>query len=289
MRYRVVHRTTYRYAEPAALSQNELCLVPRATERQTCDRSGLEIVPGPSVLDQRTDFHGNTMHHFMVQEPHQALVIAAESTVTVSPGGPPPRSTPPWEVVRDRVRRHAPGEDLEAYPFAISSPFVPLSPELAAYAAPSFPPGKPVLEGAMELTGRIFSEFSYEKGATDVGTPLVEVLDARKGVCQDFAHLAIGCLRSVGLAARYISGYLETRPPAGKPKLVGADASHAWLALFVPEAGWIELDPTNNLIPGERHILLAWGRDYGDVTPVKGVIWGGGEHQLSVEVDVIPL
>ena len=175
---------------------------------------------------------------------------------------------------------------LEALQFVFASPMIAVNADALTYARPSFPPGKPVLAGAVDLIRRIFTEFTYDKSATTVDTAVDQVLANRKGVCQDFAHLAISCLRALGLSARYVSGYMETAPPPGKPKLIGADASHAWISLFVPDTGWVDLDPTNNLIAGEKYITVAWGRDYGDVTPVKGVVMGGGVHQLSVMVDV---
>jgi transglutaminase-like putative cysteine protease len=188
-------------------------------------------------------------------------------------------------VVR-RLRTHVIPDDLDAYQFIFVSPMVAVNADVHAYAQTSFPPGTPILEGGMDLMQRIFTEFAYDKAASTVDTPVEQVLANRRGVCQDFSHLAIACFRSLGLAARYVSGYLETLPPPGKPKMIGADASHAWVSLYVPDEGWVDLDPTNNIIPGERHVTLAWGRDYSDVAPVKGVVMGGGLHTLSVEVDV---
>ena len=200
-----------------------------------------------------------------------------------------PIGTPPWEtVVRKLAARDRPRE-LEALRYVFASPLITVGPAAGEYARSSFAPGTPVLAGAVDLMGRIFTEFKYDKSATTVDTSVEQVLANRSGVCQDFAHAAVSCLRAMGLAARYVSGYLKTLPPPGKPRLVGADASHAWISLYVPDAGWVDLDPTNNLIPGETHITLAWGRDYGDVTPVKGVVMGGGVHTLSVEVDVTAL
>ena len=287
MKYRIRHTTAYRYSEPASLSQNELYLHPRDTAWQQVAASRLEIVPQPQYLQQHTDFFGNVAHVFMLQQPHDELVMTAESTVTTSlPTTPPAEGTAPWESVVHRLAVHDQPDVLDAFQFVFASPLVAISPGVSAFARDSFPPGRPVLAGALDMMERIFSQFTYDKSATTVDTPVDRVLADRKGVCQDFAHLAIACLRSLGLAARYVSGYLETQPPPGKPKLVGADASHAWLSLFIPEIGWVDLDPTNNLIPGEKHITLAWGRDYGDVTPVKGVVMGGGAHALSVMVDV---
>lgn len=287
MKYRIVHKTAYRYSEPASLSQNELILTPRETDIQRVGGSRLEIRPEPQYVNDRTDYFGNHVQVFMVQHPHAELSMTATSLVDTFPATVPAAdSTPAWEaVVRQLAIHDLPGE-LEACQFIFTSPLTTVSAAVKDFATAAFPPRRPVLEGAIDLMGRIFSEFTYDKAATTVESGVEQVLRDRKGVCQDFAHLAISCLRSLGLAARYVSGYLETLPPPGKPKLEGADASHAWLSLYVPKAGWVDLDPTNNLIPGERHITLAWGRDYGDVTPVKGVVMGGGRHTLSVTVDV---
>jgi transglutaminase-like putative cysteine protease len=287
MKHRVVHKTSYRYSEPASLSQNELLLQPRPTATQQVLQSRLVITPEPQYLQQRTDFFGNTAHVFMVQQSHSELTMTATSIVETSPSViPAPEKTPAWEAVVRRLADHDRAADLDAYQFVFASPFITTGPEPMAYARSSFPPGTPLLSGALDLVRRIFTDFTYDKTATTVDTSVDQVLANRKGVCQDFAHLAISGLRSLGLAARYVSGYLKTSPPPGKPKLIGADASHAWISLFVPDEGWVDLDPTNNLIPGETHILLAWGRDYGDVTPMKGVVMGGGKHTMSVQVDV---
>ncbi len=289
MKYRIIHKTVYRYSEPASLSQNELILSPRTTDTQRVTRHHLAISPEPQYENCRTDFFGNTVQMFMIQHPHDELTMIAESHVeTPGEGQVDVLSSPSWEEVAEQLATHSRPADLDAYQFVFESPMIDLDGTVNDYTRPSFPPGRSIMEGALDLMGRIFSEFTYDKNATTIDTRIAQVLESRKGVCQDFAHLAIGCLRSIGLAARYVSGYLETLPPQGKPKLVGADASHAWLSLYVPDQGWVDLDPTNNLIPGNRHITLAWGRDYGDVTPVKGVVMGGGMHTLSVMVDVSP-
>ena len=287
MNYRIVHQTAYRYSEPASLSQNELYLHPRETGTQRVAQSRLSIVPGPQYLHRRTDYFGNIAHVFMVEQPHEALDVTATSIVETTPSPPPAATrTPAWEsVVRRLATRDHPAV-LEACQFVFASPLITVNPGALAYAQPSFAPQTPVLAGAMDLMRRIYMEFTYDASATTVDTAVDQVLADRKGVCQDFAHLAISCLRAMGLAARYVSGYLKTVPPPGKPRLIGADASHAWISLFVPDSGWVDLDPTNNLIPAESHITLAWGRDYADVTPVKGVVMGGGVHTLSVTVDV---
>jgi transglutaminase-like putative cysteine protease len=285
--YRIIHKTAYRYSEPASLSQNELILTPRTTDTQRVNSSRLEISPEPQYVSERTDYFGNQVQTFMVQQPHAELSMTATSLLKTSTMDVPvAEATPAWETVAHRLTIHEREDELEAFQFVFDSPLTTINTAVRQYAITSFPPQRPVLEGALDLMGRIFSEFTYDKAATTVETGVEQVLRERKGVCQDFAHLAISGLRSLGLAARYVSGYLETLPPPGKPKLVGADASHAWLALYVPQSGWVDLDPTNNLVPGERYITLAWGRDYNDVTPVKGVVMGGGKHALSVTVDV---
>jgi transglutaminase-like putative cysteine protease len=287
MKCHVLHKTAYRYTEPASLSQNELYLHPRGTQTQRVFQSRLAIDPEPQYRHRRTDYFGNIVEVFMVEQPHEELAMTATSVVETSdPTALEPADTPSWEHVASRLAAPHQPALLEACAFVFPSPLIPFHPGAAAYARSSFSPGTPVLQGAMDVMRRIFTEFAYDKSATSVETPLEQVLSERKGVCQDFAHLGIACLRSLGLAARYVSGYLNTLPPPGKPKLIGADASHAWFSLFIPDMGWVDLDPTNNRIPDESYITLAWGRDYTDVTPVKGVVMGGGVHKLTVTVDV---
>lgn len=291
MKYEITHSTGYQYSTPASLSQNELFLYPRTTPSQEVLESRLDIEPKPQYLQQRTDFFGNTTHLFMVQHPHNSLEITATSVVeTALPLYPPATTTMGWEQVRQRLKAsQKPLDDLEACRFLFQSPFIQLGLPFKEYAAPSFAPETPILVGSLDLTRRIFSDFKYDKNVSNVDTTVDHVLRTRKGVCQDFAHLAISCLRSLGIAARYVSGYLETLPPPGKAKLIGADASHAWFSVFVPDFGWVDLDPTNNLMLNETYITVAWGRDYGDVAPVKGVVMGGGAHNLSVMVNVASL
>ncbi|WP_306548889.1 transglutaminase family protein [Desulfobulbus sp.] len=287
MKYRITHTTAYQYSEPASLSQNELFLTPRATARQQVLQAELVFDPQPQYLHRRIDYFDNIAHVFMVQQPHKALSLTAVSIVrTGRAQNPDAAATLPWETAVQRLVAHLQPEELDASQFVFPSPMISINPAILDYARISFPPGRPVLEGGLDLMGRIFNEFAYDKSASTVDTPVTQVLATRRGVCQDFSHLAIACLRSLGLAARYVSGYLETLPPPGKIKLVGADASHAWVALYVPDEGWVDLDPTNNVLAGESHVTLAWGRDYSDVAPVKGVVMGGGVHTLSVEVDV---
>ena len=287
MIYRVTHNTAYKYSSPASLSQNELFLYPRNTPAQEVLERQLIITPKPQYLHTRSDYFGNIAHVFMVQHPHKELAISVSSLVgTTRPITPPPETTMSWEKVVERLASHPAPNDLEAQQFVFESPLVSLSSEALRYVSPSFFPGTPLLIGAVDLVRRIYTEFTYDKSASNVETTVDHVLLNRRGVCQDFALVAISCLRSLGLAARYVSGYLETRPPPGKAKLVGSDASHAWISVFIPDFGWVDLDPTNNLIANETYITVAWGRDYGDVSPVKGVVMGGGIHELSVLVDV---
>jgi transglutaminase-like putative cysteine protease len=289
MRLRVQHRTAYRYGETVTTSRHEARLSPRAHEQQQVVSHQIEIVPRPAFRRRRFDYFGNRVLHFSLDEPHQALEVLSVSVVDLFPPRPLDLArAPAWEAVRDRLRSDRRRDVLDAYEMTFASPHVKWSAELAAYAAPSFPAGRPVLEAAGDLVHRIHADFIYDATATEVSTPVLEVLAARRGVCQDFAHLAIGCLRALGLAGRYVSGYLLTRPPPGKPRLVGADASHAWFSTWVPELGWIDFDPTNDLIPGEEHVTLGHGRDFSDVTPIRGVILGGGAHQVNVSVDVTP-
>jgi transglutaminase-like putative cysteine protease len=287
MRYKVVHKTAYCYSEPASLSQNELFLCPRNTENQKLLNNRVEITPKPQYEDDRVDYFGNTSRIFMIQQPHNELTMTSISSVEVTiPAGHSRDNSPPWEKVKNQVLREPVADTLEASQFIFPSPLVTVNTIAFDYGTRSFQAGRPVLAAAVDLMNRIYSDFTYDKSATTVDTSVEQVFNNRRGVCQDFAHLFISCLRARGLPARYVSGYLRTIPPPGKPRLVGADASHAWVSVYVPGNGWVDLDPTNNVTPGESHITVAWGRDYGDVTPVKGVVMGGGIHSLSVTVDV---
>jgi transglutaminase-like putative cysteine protease len=287
MKLRIVHRTAYAYGDAVSTSHHQAHLAPRDGEGRRTLAHDVAITPSPSVRRERFDFFGNRALHFSIREPHRALEVVATSLVDVSPLGAPVFSGgPAWEVVRDRVRSDRRRDVLDAYAFAFDSPLVRAGAALADYAAPSFAPGRPVLEAVRDLTHRIHGDFTYDTAATDVSTPVSEVLRRRRGVCQDFAHLQIACLRALGLPGRYVSGYLVTRPPPGRPKLVGADASHAWVGAFVPDFGWVDFDPTNDLIPGDEHVTVGYGRDFADVTPLKGVILGGGRHEVRVAVDV---
>ncbi len=287
MKLQVMHRTTYVYGEAVTNSHHEARLSPRDGEYQRALAHELVISPDPRSRRRRFDYFGNRALHFSLSEPHRELDILARSVVEVSPGRAPRLSaTPAWEYVRDHLRLTRTRDSLDAFAMCMPSPLIGLLPQLAQYAAGSFSPGRPILEAVRELVARVHADFTYDPRATTVSTPLDELLTHRRGVCQDFAHLVIGCLRTHGLAGRYVSGYLLTHPPPGRPKLVGADASHAWLSTFVPDHGWVDFDPTNDLIPADEHITVAYGRDFSDVTPIRGVILGGGQHQLRVAVDV---
>jgi len=288
MKYRVSHVTRYSYGEPVSLCHNLAHLKLRVQPGQSCSTSQVRIEPLPAVAREFRDCFGNQVSYFAVQQAHRELTVTAVSEVEVNPLPPSSEAAAAqsWEMVGEILDQGIQGELLEARLFTLDSPYVKSSEALRDYASPSFPPERPFLEGVSELMTRIYSEFTYDPHFTDIATPLDEVLAHRRGVCQDFAHFAIGCLRSLGLPARYVSGYLETLPPPGQPKLRGADASHAWFAVYVPEVGWLDFDPTNNKRPAEQHITTAVGRDFGDVTPVKGVLYGGGEHVLHVAVDV---
>lgn len=290
MNARVRHVTEYAYAEPVSLSHHLVHLAPLPDDVQTCTGRELRITPVPAFRRERLDAFGNRATYFSIEEPHRRLVVESEFAVVTRPRTPPPLSFPmSWEQVRDPLRRERRADALLAYAFTFDSPYVPVLPALADYARPSFGAGRPLLEAVMDLTRRIHDELTYDAKATTVSTPVLEVLARRRGVCQAFAHLQIGFLRALGLAARYVSDYLLTRPPPGRPRLVGADASHAWISVYLPDFGWVDLDPTNAVMPGDEHITLACGRDFGDVTPVRGVILGGGAHELTVAVDVAPI
>ncbi len=292
MNYRIVHITRYRYEQPVAASYNEAHLLPRSFTGQTVRGASLAIDPPCQDYRDRQDFFGNTASYFSIAEPHREVTITAVSEVQLLQARRQLSFNDgvDWQTAAGWFAAPLDADVLDATQFCLDSPLVRGADALRDYATPSFTPGRPLADAAAELMARIHAEFAYDPAATDIATPLAEVLQTRRGVCQDFAHLAIGCLRSLGLAARYVSGYLETLPAPGQPKLQGADASHAWLQVYLPGVGWQDWDPTNNLQPADRHVITAWGRDYSDVAPLKGVIYGGGEtHTIEVEVDVTAL
>ncbi len=299
MKYRITHTTTYNYSQAVGLCQNEARLQPRNFWRQHCEASYFEITPTPMDYREMTDYFGNRLAYFAIQQPHKQLIVTAISEVSLFPGQQVSASSKPlsWQYVADlfanvytqELTRQQMQALLDAKQYVLDSPMINTSAELADYARPSFVPDRSLLEVVTDLMQRIYRDFTYDPTSTTIATPLSEVLAQRRGVCQDFAHLAIACLRCFGIPARYISGYLETTPVNGKPRLVGADASHAWFAVYIPDIGWVDFDPTNNKMPYDQHITLAWGRDYADVTPLKGIAFGGGQHSLSVSVDVLRL
>ena len=288
MRYSVTHTTTYTYTDSVSLCHNLVHLTPRAAPRQACDHTELIVTPQPRAFVQQQDYFGNPIAQFTIQEPHKKLEITAKHRITVcdeARRNSARSALLSWEKTRARLRSDR--ACLDACQFTFNSHYVQRNGTLQDYAAPSFTPDRPLLDAVADLTERIHREFRYDAKATTLATPLADVLAQRHGVCQDFAHLAIGCLRSLGLGARYVSGYLQTDVPEGRERLIGADASHAWLSVFCPDVGWVDFDPTNNMIPSERHLTMAWGRDYDDVSPIKGVILGGGSHTMTIAVDVV--
>lgn len=288
MNYRVIHTTEYEYSGLVGLCHNEARLKPRSLPHQTCINSYITISPQPVDFHEREDFFGNTVSYFSIQQPHERLRITCRSEVSISAERNiiSDNANVPWETVVERLQMDRSPDTLDALQYCMDSPMVESNAELADYAQQSFQPGVPILQAVQELMQRIFSDFTYDPEFSNIATPLTEVLEHRRGVCQDFAHLAIACIRSRGLAARYVSGYIETIPPEGKEKLVGADASHAWFSVYLPDVGWVDFDPTNNQMPMDRHITVAWGRDFNDVSPLKGIAFGGGSHKLDVSVDV---
>jgi transglutaminase-like putative cysteine protease len=288
--YRIEHETRYIHRGGASTSQHVAYLTPRALPRQRVRWHDLTIEPAPASRVQRVDYFGNAVDQFTILTPYDELRVVGRSLVEVIAAEPPldVDASAPWEMVRDRLcyRRGAAYES--ASEFSYPSPYAATATELAGFARDSFAPERPVVAAAVDLMHRIYEEFTFDPGSTTIATPVTRVLADRRGVCQDFAHLHIGCLRSLGLAARYVSGYLLTEPPPGQPRLVGADASHAWLSLWCPRLGWVDLDPTNDVLPSRRHVTLAWGRDYGDVSPLRGVVLGGRTHTLHVGVSVTP-
>lgn len=290
MNYRLTHRTIYEYDEPVAVSHHAARLEPRSTVSQARSDWRVSISPEPAVQVQRPDFFGNRVCFFAIQELHARMEIVATSVVTVeAPLRADPSASPAWEEVVQLYRDPVSPDSMDPFQFVFDSPLIPLNREFAAYAIKSFPPECPLLAGVADLNERIHADFVYDPVATTVATPLSEVWEKRRGVCQDFAHIAIACLRSLGLPATYVSGYLRTRFPADQAHLIGASATHAWFSVHVPNFGWVDFDPTNNCQPTDEHITVAYGRDFSDVSPVMGVLTGGGRHAVKVAVEVEPI
>jgi len=291
MLYEIRHQTVYTYEDSVSLSNHLARMAPREDASQELQWHELDIDPPPATLQGHTDYFGNKVLYFAMKGAHKKLTVTAQSRVRVWPKPlPDPQSTPSWEYIKHTCRANTLSADAEAGEFSFPSPKINQGNQFAAYAAISFFTGRSVLEAAMDLNTRIYHEFTFDPKATDVATPVEEAFEKKRGVCQDFAHILIACVRSIGLPARYVSGYLETQPPPGKPKMVGADASHAWASVWCGEvAGWVDLDPTNNCIPAERHVKVAYGRDFSDVSPLRGVAFGHGAHTLKFAVDVNPI
>ncbi|EJL86688.1 transglutaminase-like enzyme, predicted cysteine protease [Herbaspirillum sp. CF444] len=295
--YHIIHETNYRYAVPVRLSHQVLRLTPRSLPWQTCTSHFINILPGPtSLINLYTDSFGNALQAFSLDQDHSSLEVYAESWVEISPRLLP-ASTLSWEqaaeILSYRAGHSLPPDMLEASRFMFESSHVRIKREFARYAAECFTPGLSLLSGIDLLMKRIFNEFTFDPEATTVSTPVTEVFVNRRGVCQDFAHFMLSCLRSLGLAARYVSGYLLTQPPPGQPRLIGADASHAWVSVYCPGVDgqpgiWIDADPTNGIFPDISHITLGWGRDFLDISPLRGVLIGGGQQTMDVAVTVMP-
>ena len=288
----VVHETRYEYAPPVKTARHIAHLKPAESPRQRLLSHELAMDPPPLQRSEAADVWGNTRTYFSYLARHDVLTVIAQSRVATS-AAPAVMSEIPWEEARERMRYHRAASYDPASDFVFASPYAPRHSEFAGYAMPSFTPGRALVDAVRDLMARINTDFEYHTEATDVSTPALEALHLRQGVCQDFAHVMLACLRSLGLAARYVSGYLLTEPPPGQEKLVGSDASHAWVSVYVPcidgaKGEWIDLDPTNRRVPGEEYVVLATGRDYSDVSPVRGVIHGGSNHHLHVAVTVTP-
>ncbi len=290
MKYRITHKTEYFYGITVSQCYNLTHLRPRNLPGQQCLGHRLQIDPLPLDLSEHQDFFGNQVSFFSIQQPHQLLTVTATSEVelvTATDDTPPNGNDMPWDMVRARLMEPPTDTERDNRQYVLDSLHAASAPALADFASRSFTPGRPLLEAVHDLMERVHSEFVYDPSFSTVSTPLAEVLANRRGVCQDFAHLAIACLRSLGLAARYVSGYIQTLPPPGQQKQPGADESHAWFSVYLPEAGWHDFDPTNNQVPLDQHVVTGWGRDYADVAPLKGVIFGGDpEHQPQVSVDM---
>lgn len=290
MIYQVRHQTSYVYEDSVSVSHHILRLSPRNTPSQTCRASRVSVTPKPSRYTGFTDYFGNTLTLFTLIEPHERLTVEATSELEVTaPAALDLAASPPWEAVRDLMSGASADDAVNASQFVFDSKRAMAGRNLAGYARESFAPARPLLEAAFDLTRRIYQDFRFDAKATEVSTPVETFFEKRRGVCQDFAHLQIACMRSLGLPARYVSGYLRTIPPPGRPRLAGADASHAWVSVWCPVLEWVDFDPTNNCMPSDGHITVAWGRDYGDVSPVYGVLLGGAHHTLDVGVDVVPV
>jgi transglutaminase-like putative cysteine protease len=287
MIFDISHKTHYHYRSTVVQSLHIVHMSPRALPGQTVRHHSLLVEPAPASRQERLDSFGNIDIILDIESPHKELILLARSTVEKMPSALfDLHSTTAWDNLDYRLLRAANERDVHVLLFRCASRLTTPTIEIADYAAPSFAPGRPVLDAATDLVMRMYNDFKFDPHATDVSTPITKVFHTRRGVCQDFAHVALACFRSLRIPARYVSGYLHTRPPIGRPKLQGADATHAWISVWSPEYGWVDLDPTNGIVVGEEHVTVAYGRDYDDVSPISGVLRGGGEHSVNVGVDV---
>jgi transglutaminase-like putative cysteine protease len=290
MMYNVSHRTIYRYSTPVAQSQHVVHMSPRTVERQRIKGHTLLIEPAPTIRTERDDYFGNRAVMFDIEQEHKELVVHARSTIGVTaPGQFDIAASSPWDAVARRLADRNSTIDIDIARYTCASKHTRATPEIAAYARRSFPAKRPVLQAAWNLVERIYDDFTFDSTATDLSTPITQVLEQRRGVCQDFSHLALSCLRAMRVAARYVSGYILTSPPPGVQRLLGADASHAWISVWSPEFGWVDFDPTNGIMPRDGHITIAYARDYDDVSPISGILLGGSDHSVHVGVDVTPV
>ncbi|UAY51305.1 transglutaminase family protein [Ferruginibacter albus] len=285
MNYIVTHTTTYQYDESVGLCYNIVRLLPRNTATQLCARANIDIQPKPDVYNEYEDFFGNKLVYFAIQQEHKILTVTVRSEIQKLNNDEYLPGNISWEEVKEQLHQHK-GDWLEVSQYIPYTAVTRANADILEYAARSFTVGRTMFDAVYDLMQRIFNDFIFKPGFTTIATPLSVVFKERKGVCQDFAHLAIACVRAMGLPARYISGYIETIAPEGEEKLIGVDASHAWFSVFIPGTGWVDFDPTNNQLPSMQHVTVGWGRDYFDIAPVKGVIFSVGDHNLSVAVDM---
>ncbi|HZZ75946.1 MAG TPA: transglutaminase family protein [Puia sp.] len=288
MKYTIQHKTSYTYLEPVSLCHNIARLVPRNTSEQICKNTNIQIEPKPDRINEYEDFFGNRVIYFSIEKEHWELAVNVTSEVERHHSGQIKMQVYRNAILEEVKKeiQNLKGDSVDIRQYMFETPMTAQNEEILQFALESFQSGKSVFEATEDLTKRIFKEFEYKPGHTTVSTPLAQVMKERKGVCQDFAHLAISCIRAVGLPARYVSGYIETISPEGKEKLIGTDASHAWFSIYIPDMGWIDFDPTNNCIVSDQHITIGWGRDYADIAPLDGIILSSGSHELTVSVDV---
>ncbi|MEM8955966.1 MAG: transglutaminase family protein [Verrucomicrobiota bacterium] len=290
MKYQIEHLTRYDYDQEVSASHHLAWLKPRSGAGQVVEDFSIRVEPTPAEVAFSVDYFGNEVQHFALQELHDSLTVVTRSEVSlVKEYAASAFVSPEWESVPEEVRTAEGGESLSAYEFTFASPYISFAPEYEEYAKPFFSSGTPLLEGVGAMTRQIHEDFRFDPTATTVATPLATVFGEKRGVCQDFAHFQIACLRMLGIPARYVSGYVRTEPPPGQARLLGADATHAWVAVFCPGLGWTEFDPTNNVIPSDTHVRVAYGRDYGDISPVRGTVVGGSGQRLTIGVTMTPL